>query len=59
MSEFDFFRRCWLTLKATASGKLRAQMDGIEVGLEGIAAEQKHKPKEVIRNDGKPKPQRL
>ena len=36
MTESEFFRKCWLTLKAISSSKLRKQMDDIEVIVEGI-----------------------
>lgn len=32
----EFFRRCWLTLKAVSGSRLRKQMDDIEVQVEGI-----------------------
>lgn len=31
-----YFRMCWMTLKSEASGKLRKQMDDIEIKLCGL-----------------------
>lgn len=50
----DFFRRCWLTLKAT-NPRLRKRMTEIECGLEGIRVREQQpsskKKNEVKTND--------
>lgn len=57
MSE-DFFRKCWLTLKAVSSSKMRKQMDDIEVQVEGIRVTPKPSsppsPNKSEENNGKP-----
>ena len=55
----DFFRRCWLTLKAVSSSKMRKQMDDIEVQTEGIRVTPKPpspspSPNKSEENNGKP-----
>ncbi len=54
----DFFRKCWLTLKAVSSSKMRKQMDDIEVQTEGIRVTPKPpspSPKKSGENNDKPK----
>jgi hypothetical protein len=46
MNEYSHFRRCWLTLRATASAKLRKQMDAIECAAEGIRIQPPKKKQE-------------
>ncbi|MHC4364804.1 MAG: hypothetical protein ACYSTJ_04975 [Planctomycetota bacterium] len=43
MLEDSFFRRCWLTLKAT-NPRLRKRMTEIECGIEGISVHPQSKP---------------
>jgi hypothetical protein len=49
----EFFRRCWLTLKAT-NPRLRKRMTEIECGIEGIRVREQILPKKSEKKNAEP-----